>query len=928
MREDDEDVSLQVTTLAGPVVMLMVPGNILVSEVRRMLQHNAECCYITQYNLVTSKGVVLSDMQQLNGQEGCSLKDCNHLKMVFTPYTQRAVREHILQIRALHSLPLSEMSLSYGNDEIKRTTDRRYPVFRKLTGLSAELAVTTGMRSDHQDVTKSFTSTLVSGPNLPLKGQDILSVISAADSYETPSQPLIGGYVSEPIGSAKLRGDLYYFTVSFEKTTWGIAAHRTGFYKLQSPDLRPPSTRPAPGDIFPTLLGLLSDIIPNQRERYEQLICLRVSHVCYEDHPIFPAVQWLGNSNNSNQVVHDSWKTTEHEIKMTQPHDPRTQIRNWMTLCGIPEVSPDQMVPDFLHTALDAVKSVIDGSLYGINPSDAFEDQVFYVNGIALSFCRDASEMNPSSLTPAWHQAHKDLALSKVITTAIRTGKVEQTIAPPPTCCIDYLGFRIWCMAYSSDMYNKYGVTQLASRSAVDPDLPIPADDPEIGAVLRSVTDAISLGRSDSLPNTSESLNGVRFYKSRDGRTFFENSVSLLAQEVGDDPLTYRVELLASSETETREHQSDGGSSFGTNELDSSHDGNSRSSSYLSLCNPQSTVSCLVDHQICQALVDVESVSFGDGPHLTQFLHERGIPLRCMSSLLRGMPANSSNRRIIVFEALIRSICKSLRSVMRQNRLQVSIPLLQFFNAIFSKDGSNELNTVLERCSSHFSIVDFPDWQSNSTDCWYILRGVCMKVGIQITARDYSFGKDDGKPLFRKSDFLDVIPLPCKCTSIVSGRSVLEAAQKPVDTGEELAQTGELSLEMLRRNDRTGCDKTMRVLLNEVCKAHGCDSPKVIPILFRLAANATAFLDFSRAASLYCRAASVARITSGPSSRDYKSAVHNFSLSLAKVRSPASLAIAHLTLSSHVGRCSEEYSLESESQALLDVITRLRAGTT
>ena len=926
MREEDEDVALHIATLSGPVVVLMVPSNIIVSEIRRMLQHNAETCYMTQYDLVTSKGVVVSDVQQLNGQDGCSIKDCNLLKMVFTQYSQRGIREHLIQMRALHTLPLSEMSVTYGNDDVRvRSLDRKYPIFRKLTGLSAELSLTTGMRSEHQEATKAFTSSLISGPNSLIRGLDVQSITSAADSHSTPLQPTIANHISDPPAGAKLRGDLFYFTVSFEKDCWGIAAHRTGFYKLESCELRPPAIRPSHNDVFQTLLGLLCDIVPDQRERYEQLICLRVSHVCYEDHPLFPATQWIGTSC-SKQVTHDSWRTREHEIKISQPHDPRIPVRNWMAHCGIPELSPDQVVPDFLHTAIEAVYGVIDGSLFGINPGDDFIDQVFYLNGIAMSFCKEASERKPNSQTPAWHQAHKDLAISKVITTAIRTGKSDINITPPPTCCIDFMGYRIWCMSYSSDMYNRHAITQLASRSAVAADAPILGSAPEFEPALRRLCDVISLGKPDNLSSVSDSLDGVRLYKSRDGRVFFENASSLLAHENGDDPLMYRPELLCHSEGIEKDHLSDGLSSCGTNELDSSQDGNSRSSSYVSMNQSQHHISSVLEHQLSQAITDLESISFGDGDHVTHFLHERGLPMRCLVSLLRGLPRNSSNRRIIIFEALIRSVVRSLRVVMRTNRLQLSIPMLHFFNAIFTNSESAEVKSVLERCASHFSISEIPEWQSNCTDCWYILRGVCMRVGIQIAARDYAFGKNESKPLFRKSDFLNVVPVPYKCTSVVPARTVVEALQRPVDTGEELVQTGELSIQMLQRNDRTGCDKTMRVLLSEVCKAHGCDSPKIIPILFSLASNSTAFLDFSRAASLYCRAASVARITSGPSSPDYKSAIINFSLSLAKIKSPASLAISHLTLSSHLVKNSD-CSLDKQTEALLDAVTKIKPSS-
>eukprot|EP01059_Diplonema_ambulator_P014415 TRINITY_DN25317_c0_g1_i1.p1 TRINITY_DN25317_c0_g1~~TRINITY_DN25317_c0_g1_i1.p1 ORF type:complete len:894 (+),score=158.84 TRINITY_DN25317_c0_g1_i1:36-2684(+) len=873
---DGDEVLLRITTLTGTVIVLNVPTAITVMEIRKTLQHYAECCYVTQYALVTREGVVLSDLVTL-GQQWTKGKGVKMLQMVFTPYSHSALREHIVQLRELHGEECEDFALTCASiDESGPHSDPlSYPNISR-----ASLMYSMAPPDEPSEISASLGHTDILSANP--KHAAILAT-TAADTPPLPPQPLIATHMAVPTSNRRLRGDLMYFTVSFGKQTYGVAGTHDGFHLLASHDFTDTTKT---GDTYQTLLGLLYNVIPGQRERYEELIRVRVMNSRHEDGAVFPPQKWLVKTPEA--CYRDAWQSREYEYSITQAQDPRFSQRNWCTQWVECESAIDQIFSEFVASCRQAVMLAVDGSLMASEAASRFEDQVFFFHGIAVSFCSEVSTIN----SPSWAAAHKDLLFSKYLSPYLS----KENIHTLPTCCVDYHGYRAWCVGVSFEIFDKHGLSKLAYRQGIEPDRPMTSD------TVRNLLGRFEKSNLITLRDADNELPSV--FEGRDGRMYIENTHYLLGRH--DEGLA-RPEMYEKHNGMLHRCDETSVSSCGTNELASSE--NSATD-----VTDKDAVSFQTD-LLARDIID-GTVSLGDSASLTKTFHDRGVPMRMVGRVYHKLPEDNSDCSRLMLECVLRGAKRGLRDVLREHRGGVVSPAIaDYLNGLFvAWENLTEVQEAVKAyAEGHFGMtgVEVFNWRGDGELCWYVLRGVCLKVGLVIAGREFEWG---AKKVFKKGDVGDVVPV---CYRLLPATNRNDEEMEMGLCMEQAMKLSEL------KDDRNTC-RALSQLIHELTRHHGCDSPYLIPPLHSLALSLLHLSTPHSAAPLYARAANIAFLTSGSGSPDYMSSLLNYTLCAVKMNNAHHLQVAHAALSEIQRKKSKEHTAWDVSKYLEAVAKKMR----
>ncbi|KAJ9459698.1 hypothetical protein DIPPA_33758 [Diplonema papillatum] len=565
MRDDGDAV--RIVTLSGATVVMYVPADVIVAEIKRRLLHYAECCYMTQYDLIAvaadhrSLGP-LNDLLPLNQlSTGSPAAPCKQLRMAFTPYSHRAVRDHINQLRSLLAEPLDEYPLA--NAKIENwappvpagDSTARYPVLVPTHSIhSIEAGCTSpfdlhpagsvldgALRFSPADATPHHLLSCAIAPRPPLPS----------------ALPQIAANLGEPLPAERMAGNLVFFSVAHARGSVGVAGHAAGFYQIASGDLLDTAKASA---VHQTLFGLLCEIIPDFLSDFQDLAALRAA-MTRADVSVAQRVEapaWV--SAGHPPVQRDVWRATEYEYAINQPHDPRVPQKNWGSHWLFP-VSSDpaasvlttavlrqQLYAEFLSLAVQGVTLAVEGTLIPLDATVPFVRQVFMFNGIAISLCEpeddDEAASNPTDAAPGvfaappWREAHRELEISKVLMLTLG----EDSVALP-NASIDYMGHRCWCSAVNLEVYDKFGSRKTAFRpTGTPPDLPMPQEQTR-SVVTPSLVQAAALydwvlpaappsadEPGDGHPGDRMLPAGVCVFQGRDERRYIESAYRLLPQ--------------------------------------------------------------------------------------------------------------------------------------------------------------------------------------------------------------------------------------------------------------------------------------------------------------------------------------------------------------------------------------------------------------
>eukprot|EP01063_Lacrimia_lanifica_P013610 TRINITY_DN20248_c0_g1_i1.p1 TRINITY_DN20248_c0_g1~~TRINITY_DN20248_c0_g1_i1.p1 ORF type:complete len:1117 (+),score=240.97 TRINITY_DN20248_c0_g1_i1:66-3416(+) len=571
----DEGVPVSVATLSGVVVVVPVCSYTMVADVRRALTGYVECCYVTQYALEVLGGRQLAEakpvLEQLQKENGRP----RGLAMRFTPYCYRGLREHIAQTRLLLCGNGSDVELVHApvgealsQDMEQAAGVKGYPWFRR-----AALASVGGESDSTFDVeAEKFPFAAAPTPTSLLRGA-MHGGVGGEDKEGKAANLCL--HMADPLPSARLRGDILYLTVEFQRGRYGVAGSAGGFYLLESSDLTDPTPRrdytalltSPPGErgqrvVFPTLLGLLCHFVPAFQGHAAVMLRATTSRCRYcEESDAFEVPRWLLPAPAPPQ--RDLWRTTEHEYRINQPQDPRVPQRNWGANWVYPpdEAAMELIYQEFVRSATEAVMLSVDGTLVPLDASVPFEQRVFVSNGIVVAFCQESHAEPPTVPLPppstraalpipTWSEAKSELAMSWVLIPWL----LWRSIYTLPVACIDYHGYRAWCIAHSPDVIDRFGsaASFLNTYRILTPDqnrqprdapqpkadtlraLAVVVDDlhPHLShAVHSSIQSALLVhGQRDiERENAGVSLHRstLRTYRGRDGRTYAEGFASL-----------------------------------------------------------------------------------------------------------------------------------------------------------------------------------------------------------------------------------------------------------------------------------------------------------------------------------------------------------------------------------------------------------------
>eukprot|EP01064_Diplonema_japonicum_P032097 TRINITY_DN5962_c1_g2_i3.p1 TRINITY_DN5962_c1_g2~~TRINITY_DN5962_c1_g2_i3.p1 ORF type:complete len:895 (+),score=147.96 TRINITY_DN5962_c1_g2_i3:23-2686(+) len=835
-RGDNDDVLVKITTFTGVVVALNVPSAITVMEIRKTLQHYAECCYITQYALVTKDGTTLNDVYSL-GQQGKG-KGPHHLSMVFTPYSYTGMRDHILQIRDLHGQEAEEFALTCASpDETGQRDDPlSYPPISRNTLLYSMLPSDEGAELCEAFGTQAG---ILTEKNCDFEG--VLQTVTL-DTPKTPQQPLVSMSMATPLPLRRLRGDLCYFTVSYGKQTWGIAGTHAGFHIIASHDF---SDTTKAGEVYQTLFGLLYHVIPGQAERYEDLIKSRIMHTHHDDYAVFPTQQWL--EARPEIGYKDAWRCKEYEHSITWPQDPRFSQRNWCTQWVAGEAGIDQVFGEFVAVARQSVVLAVDGSLTASEVEGSFDDQVFFFNGIALTFCKETSTKN----NPSWTAARKDILFNKKLALFLS----KENIYSLPTCCVDYHGYRAWCVGVSFEIFDKHGLSKLAYRQEVLPDLPM--DQEKTRVMLSSIFEKNSLSVHIPQGDFNTSL-----YEGRDGRMYVEATHGVMAKK--HDGKILRSELYEKYNSLLRKCEEGSVSSCGTNEVSS----DTTATVVDAVVEKEITLESTLHGQIDQLVKDLTelTISLGDSAALTKTFHDRGVPMSSLGTVYERITPSHPDSSRLLWEGILRSAKKEFRALVKPLRTgAISAQIATFLNDFFSKEETGLKRRIQSRVETHFELPYDTAWRSANEACWYMLRGLCLKVGLVIVARQFDW---NATKIFKKSDINDLVAVVYRC-SPASNRN---------DEETEIQLCFEQAVRSNEMRDEKTMTRALTQMVLEIGRRAGWDTPQLIAPLHSLALAHLRLASPSISASLYARAANIGFLSCGSSSIDYTSSVLNYAV--------------------------------------------------
>ncbi|XP_010321505.2 protein REDUCED CHLOROPLAST COVERAGE 1 isoform X2 [Solanum lycopersicum] len=182
-----------------------------------------------------------------------------------------------------------------------------------------------------------------------------------------------------------------------------------------------------------------------------------------------------------------------------------------------------------------------------------------------------------------------------------------------------------------------------------------------------------------------------------------------------------------------------------------------------------------------------------DGRTLTDFMHTRGLRMRSLGHIIKLSDKLSHVQSLCIHEMIIRAFKHILQAVIAsvveiEDLAAVIAATLNMMLGFPENDEQNEphgIDPLVWRWLELF-LKNRYEWETgilNYKDVRKItiLRGLCLKVGIELVPRDYDVNSPNP---FRKEDIVSLVPVhkQAVCSS-ADGRQLLESSKTALDKG-------------------------------------------------------------------------------------------------------------------------------------------------
>eukprot|EP00755_Sulcionema_specki_P012687 Sspe_Gene.52057::Locus_28858_Transcript_1_5_Confidence_0.333_Length_2625::g.52057::m.52057/K03255/TIF31, CLU1; protein TIF31 len=742
---DDGAWNVHVDCPSGVRVTVSTHPSDAVATLIDHLRGCVESCHVTCYTLRRPDGTVvaLKDGAQ-DILVGDTLDPDVLLKLSPEPYTDWEIKRHV-EHTALIMSPSQEVFLRRGRSGDAESTD----------GFALPLP----SASDEDD------------EQPPIEGPFARIQFS---SYHPPPRRY------------RLQGHLAYLDISFlwNHETFSVTCDRHGFTVNRSTakSFDPESQ----GTTHPTLFGLLCDRSKIFEVKLRALLRSRMT-----------AERWGSRGLSTTRV----W-ASEDDCKGISCGPSRTSSgvvdwnEEWQRLASLPRDTPQQLLvaecreavlySRFLEASRRIAMDVVDGKVVPANLMDPAWQSIFLVDGIFVSY---AGGWKPDEAEQRAKGSHKNapklMKNDLHIITRLRKLRGPPRIHTVAMAAVDYKGKRVICQSIIP------GILQMRSDGTQVVKHVFGFDDEkdemncceEFNEALLSLADVLFVRKHPVVVTKTKerrevltlNVNGVL---GADHRMYLLEGGPLSPREPGHphDPYPFlRFELLE----RYQRHISEAGKGKlhlncdlpnASTLFELEHDEKYEED----VAALQAISRYIRDTVVPEVAGELAAGAVTDGDLLTDFLHQRGLSMRHLGILalaLRDSPAVS----LLEQEMVVRVIKRSVREAMQDQPPDMAASLAALLSSIFStapakpdkkkkgkkKGGAAEKpkreawRALLAAVEKKFGYKLAQTWLEKD-DLLPVLRAVCLRTGIVLRKREYTFSSPS--PI-TPDDFIDMLPI-------------------------------------------------------------------------------------------------------------------------------------------------------------------------
>ncbi|KAE8287357.1 Clustered mitochondria protein-like protein [Larimichthys crocea] len=422
---------------------LQVSGQLLVAELHQVLMEHKITCHRTCFSLQLG-GTALDSLTELCSIDG--IQDGALIKVVEDSYSVRDARLHLRHVRDL----LRSLDPADAYNGVNRSSLSYLTLYTR--GDKNSESVGNRQASEKESVDFRPPEYILPG----CKDRPLSPLQPVRDDWK-PLQCLRVLTMSSwnpPPGNRKMHGDLMYLNVlTMEDKELNITSSTRGFYLNQSTAFNFNPKPAVPKILCHSLVELLSQVSPAFRKTFSALQKKRVQQHPYERIATpFQLFTWIAHQGDHTLDCVRAEET--HTSRMGQDEHTAGQSRDWNEeLQGCRELSRNSLQErlhrersifrtnsDFVEAATRGAVAVVDGNVMPLNPAEAPHMQMFIWNNLFFSLGFDISEhYHPLGGNTAAHAA----AICDLRGAQAYTSVDIEGLYTLGTAVVDYRGVRV-----------------------------------------------------------------------------------------------------------------------------------------------------------------------------------------------------------------------------------------------------------------------------------------------------------------------------------------------------------------------------------------------------------------------------------------------------------------------------------------------------
>ncbi|PRP74275.1 hypothetical protein PROFUN_12022 [Planoprotostelium fungivorum] len=788
-----QPIPIQVKTLNGHHISMQVSMEDSVQVILQSLSEAANTCHLTCFYL-TCDTTRVSDFTAL--YEVPKLGANSVFVMHEDTYDEKSARVHVKRLR----------EILYTNDAAgteDQFTSCLLPCFE-----------------DDDEITLSSPD---ASEDLPMVSTSISSFFPETKKTTTCVKNMFFSGWNPPPGNRRLQGDLFYLEVeTMEDKRFFITGCPSGFYVNESTISLFSSKVHPRWPISHSLAALLSLVSPMFKESFQGLLSNRYERDPFEIYPVpLPTRSWLApqkphtydlnRSRDSSALSNNldgQFRDWNEEYQSSKELD-RTSVRERI----VRDHAIIKVNNDFVEAATRGACAIINKTVPPLNPMDPKPVQMYIYNNIFFSYAIDTDDKYEEvEGRYTYTSANNDLKGVIAYNSTNTEGLYTLT-----TAIIDYRGYRMVAQSMIPGIFNPSTVVY----SSTDFD-----KDQVFGGLLKKAAGILHIPGHDIVDKSGQT---VKIYCSAptkgivgtDGRRYIIDLCRVTPQDANyrgnlGVMAILRPELInilnesekmnasrnvdptdkQKGEKEETEHNivSLNPDSFSTATLGGTEEEQAVD------CQSVESASAYILDQVIPNLVN-EFSSFVcipvDGQTLTIMMHHRGINMRYLG-VVTSLSPQGFIRDLCLREMIARSAKHLLRGILFETQLPFLAPAIaHFFNCLLSrkrsekeeegkkkkkkkkKNGPGFLHThktlwaAVQRTISLRFKYDLSEEEIDGLREVPLFRNLCLKMNIQMAARDYDFTLE--APFFIE-DVLDMFPVVKHCQpKTADGHDLLES---------------------------------------------------------------------------------------------------------------------------------------------------------